>query len=551
MANQGKFIRNADGSVNFEINDEKYSQSVERVASSGKTEEELTVTADFSDGDQVITPDEGKTLSQVTVEKPSTLIDSNIKNGIEIAGITGSYVGGGITPETKTVTLDLSLGDQTVLPTSASYLMEEVTITKPATLVDSNIKKDVNIAGVVGTYEAPTPTGNINITDTQVTDVSSYATAQVVDANLVAGNIKDNVTILGVTGNYQGGGGGTDNLVKRISNAGNYTYTIPNGITSLKVYGFYRDSNITSINFNEATDIPESFCQSSGITSISGNSVTTISGQNAFSWSSSLTTVNFPSLTQITGNNAFSNCTSLSSFDFSKITSLSYGAFIKTAITSVVSNTITSIDGYTFQNCTSLTTVNLPNVTSLGGATGYSFDGCSNLSSVNLPSLTTLGGGSVFKNNVKLTSISLPELTSNVQNATFSGCSTLASVDLPKTTSLDNSAFDYCRALTSINIPKVTKISNSAFRYCDSLTSIQLPKVTNIQANAFQSCTHLDDIYLGESQVCTLAATSGIPATSSHHITIHVPNDLITSYQTASNWSTLYNNGYITFVAIA
>lgn len=49
-----------------------------------------------------------------------------------------------------------------------------------------------------------TPTGNINITDTSVTDVTNYATAQVVDSDLVAGNIKKDVDILGITGTYEG-----------------------------------------------------------------------------------------------------------------------------------------------------------------------------------------------------------------------------------------------------------------------------------------------------------------------------------------------------------
>lgn len=52
-----------------------------------------------------------------------------------------------------------------------------------------------------------TPTGNCNITSTAQTDVSAYATAQVVDADLVASNIKKDVDILGVVGTYEGGGG--------------------------------------------------------------------------------------------------------------------------------------------------------------------------------------------------------------------------------------------------------------------------------------------------------------------------------------------------------
>jgi hypothetical protein len=46
------------------------------------------------------------------------------------------------------------------------------------------------------------PTGKLSITGTAEVDCSEYATAQVSDANLIAGNIKKDVTILGVTGSY-------------------------------------------------------------------------------------------------------------------------------------------------------------------------------------------------------------------------------------------------------------------------------------------------------------------------------------------------------------
>lgn len=57
--------------------------------------------------------------------------------------------------------------------------------------------------GLAEEFTLITPTGNINITDTAETNVTAYATAQVVDENLVAGNIKKDVTILGVTGSYE------------------------------------------------------------------------------------------------------------------------------------------------------------------------------------------------------------------------------------------------------------------------------------------------------------------------------------------------------------
>lgn len=48
------------------------------------------------------------------------------------------------------------------------------------------------------------PEGKKNLTNTTETDVSNYATAQIVEANLIASNIKKDVSILGVTGSMQG-----------------------------------------------------------------------------------------------------------------------------------------------------------------------------------------------------------------------------------------------------------------------------------------------------------------------------------------------------------
>lgn len=50
----------------------------------------------------------------------------------------------------------------------------------------------------------PNPsTGKLEITGTAEVDCTAYASAQVVDANLIAENIKKDVTILGVTGSYE------------------------------------------------------------------------------------------------------------------------------------------------------------------------------------------------------------------------------------------------------------------------------------------------------------------------------------------------------------
>ena len=78
----------------------------------------------------VVTPDDGfQGLSKVTVNVPATPV------------------------EEKTVTLELAAGNQVITPTAGKNI-SKVTITKPAELLPENIKKGITIAGVVGTYEA-------------------------------------------------------------------------------------------------------------------------------------------------------------------------------------------------------------------------------------------------------------------------------------------------------------------------------------------------------------------------------------------------------------
>ena len=55
-----------------------------------------TVELSMASGNQVITPDEGYTLSEVTVTKPETLIPENIKKNVDIGGVVGTMEGGGV-----------------------------------------------------------------------------------------------------------------------------------------------------------------------------------------------------------------------------------------------------------------------------------------------------------------------------------------------------------------------------------------------------------------------------------------------------------------------
>ena len=120
--------------------------------SPAKTEQAKTVDLAMASGNQVVSPDSGNVLSSVTITKPTTLVASNIKKGVTIGGVAGSYAPT-FTTETKTVALAMGSGNQVITKTSGKDGMTRVTVTKPSTMLPANIKKGVNIGGVTGTYE--------------------------------------------------------------------------------------------------------------------------------------------------------------------------------------------------------------------------------------------------------------------------------------------------------------------------------------------------------------------------------------------------------------
>ena len=111
---------------------------------------EGAVALDWSAGDQIITPaTDGKPFSPVTLEKPETLVPENVRSGIDVGGVVGSFLGD---TEEKTVALNFANGAQTVKPSAAGKVLSAVNILKPTTLLPENIAKDINIAGIIGTF---------------------------------------------------------------------------------------------------------------------------------------------------------------------------------------------------------------------------------------------------------------------------------------------------------------------------------------------------------------------------------------------------------------
>lgn len=139
-----------------------------------------------------------------TIKGDSNLIASNIKKGVTIFNVTGSYneATGGPTLQSKIVSPSEST--QTVSPDSGYDGLSKVTVNAiSSTYVGSDVTKKS-----AATYTPKT-------TDQSIASGQYLSGTQTIkgDANLVAGNIKSGVNIFGVTGTYAAGGssGGSGN----------------------------------------------------------------------------------------------------------------------------------------------------------------------------------------------------------------------------------------------------------------------------------------------------------------------------------------------------
>ena len=140
-----------------------------------------------------------------TIKGDSNLTAANIKSGVKIFNVTGSYAGsssGGNTPNLQTKTVTPSESTQTVSPDSGYDGLSKVTVNAISnTYIGSDVTKKS-----AATYIPKT-------TDQSIASGQYLSGTQTIkgDANLVAGNIKSGVNIFGVTGTYAGGGSSGDN----------------------------------------------------------------------------------------------------------------------------------------------------------------------------------------------------------------------------------------------------------------------------------------------------------------------------------------------------
>lgn len=102
-----------------------------------------------------------------------------------------------------------------------------------------------------------------------------------------------------------------------------------------------------------------------------------------------------------------------------------------------------------------------------------------------------------------------------------------------------------------IIMPKLSDVSVDMFKSSTGLKAFDNASAAYIRATAFSGCTRLNMMVLRRNSVTALVninAFSSTPfASGGTGGTLYVPNDLIASYQAATNWSTIlgYTNNQI------
>ena len=202
-----------------------------------------------------------------------------------------------------------------------------------------------------------------------------------------------------------------------------------------------------------------------------------------------------------------------------------------------------------------------------------SFPNCKTIQSYAFCSCSNLGMNVVIEYTDQWQKIANSEFPTCelIQNYAFASCRKIGAVYLPMCSEIGRGAFEGCYNLSMISLPNCLKIGESAFSNA-SLHSINLPKIVDLGRHAFYHCAYLDQVYLGSelepsqtlilsnnyifnltstrseitfelylpsTRVVQLNTSSLILTPQYRPYSIYVPEELVSAYQTATNWTTM------------
>ena len=242
---------------------------------------------------------------------------------------------------------------------------------------------------------------------------------------------------------------------------------------------------------------------------------------------------------------------------------------LRNTVTSVSDATLTSIRSYGLANMSALTSVNFPALQTINT---YAFYNDANLvmNGWQFPAVKTIGNYA-FRYCYGLTGeVTLPSTCTSIGQYSFASCKNMTkftatgAITTLGTYTFVGASADHKMTVTEIRMPNLgTSIAlnlnfghSTASYACQQLELCDVGKAKSIAANTFANCYKLTTLILRRTgSVTTLANVSGFLNTplrgySGRTAEVYVPNDLISTYQTATNWKTIYDAGSVTFKKI-
>lgn len=453
-----------------------------------------------------------------------------------VASVTGTAATGGndfVITLTKNASTGVWTPDCTFAEAQAAYNGGKsiIFVTDTGTACTGAYEDDAFYYGVdegfssaneYGFYEYAYVWDSTGISDDGSEPYYSVFNATAVPADVASGKVFYNAN--GYQTGTASGGGGLDASYKAVIQRDSADITLPDDLTKVGNYAFYDGRNL------RITSLP------SGITTI---------GSYAFG----MTAINVTSLPD--------GITSLGTYAFYSCSNL--------ALTSLPSG-LTTIPTSCFQNCTRLALTSLPSgVTTIGS---NAFDGCTGLTISALPSGVQTINSSAFANCYAITLTSLPDSVTTIGASAFARCVGMTSISCNGTiTTMNNLAFNgnasYPMQIVHASFPNMAVSSlgyafgsSTAAYACQLLEDADIGNTAAIAAYSFANCYKLETLIIRKSDaICALSNVSAFLNTpirgyNSLSGTIYVPSALISTYQTATNWSTIYGEGHVTFAAI-
>lgn len=281
-------------------------------------------------------------------------------------------------------------------------------------------------------------------------------------------------------------------------------FAIPNGVTSVEAYAFYKCGKLKSLTV--------------------GATLASI-GDHAFCQSVSLSDVTLGSATAFVGAYAFAECKMLKTFDLGATASVGERAFENCVFLKSVANTerVTSFGAYAFSGCTVLEEIRLGEglLSIPAGMLSY----CNALKAVVIGDRITEIGESAFEECMQLEALTIGKGIVSIGKYAFSGCKALTTIHFNATsvTELGAKAFRYAgqgsngiRVVIGANVIVIP----AGLFYCEVALGNSSPKetpyITGVVFEQGSACTEIGDYAFYNARIESIELPGGLTHIGSH-----------------------------------